>query len=201
MSRKTSTDADWIDPAEAGCRLLARVGSRDAALPLLAVASLAALLIEVTDEAAAAGQIEAAHGMGRAALLVDRPDLVRRLGADGVHLNRPGEIGDARAILDRGELIGAAAGRSRHDAMVAGEAGADYVLFGTPEAPPPDGIEALAEHIAWWAEIAVLPCAAAGRFDADDVRRLALAGADFILPAIDGDAVLLATLAAVLEDL
>jgi len=201
VRRAKPADGDWIDPAEAGCRLIVRATAGDTLAPLLSEPAVAAVLLEVSDEARLREQVAEAHGAGRAAFLVDRADLVRRLGADGVHLNRPGELARARAALDRGELVGVACGPTRHDAMVAGEAGADYVLFGTPEAPPPDGIEALAEHVAWWAEIAVLPCVAAGRFSADAVRILADAGADFILPAIDGDAPSLAALASMLDAL
>jgi thiamine-phosphate pyrophosphorylase len=113
-------------------------------------------------------------------------------------LNRPGEVAVARRQLDRGELVGAACGTTRHDAMVAGEDGADYVLFGSLTAPPAGGIDAFVDHVAWWAEVAVLPGVAAGRFTVADVERLVEAGADFILPATDGDAGLLAALATAL---
>lgn len=199
MRRNAPAEGDWIDPAEAGCRLLVRLAAGADAEPFARIDAVAGLLLEIADEPAAGPQVATAHRHGRAAFLVDRPELVRRLGAEGVLLNRPNELARARALLDQGELIGVACGGSRHDAMVAGEDGADYVLFGTPEAPPPDGIEALAELVAWWAEIAVLPCVAAGRFSAGEVERLALAGADFILPAVDGDAGRLAALAPPIE--
>jgi thiamine-phosphate pyrophosphorylase len=112
---------------------------------------------------------------------------VRPLGADGVLLNRPSEVAAARRVLDQEELIGAVVGGTRHDAMVAGEDGADYVLFGTPDTAPSGNLSALAEHVAWWSEVAVLPSVVAGRFTGDEVEALARAGADFILPATDGD--------------
>jgi thiamine-phosphate pyrophosphorylase len=191
-------DGNWIDPAEAGCRLIVQVGAASALEPLLGIDAVAALLLEVSDEAVAQQQVRTAHATGRAAFLVDRVDLVRPLGADGVFLHQPSEVAAARRVLDQGELIGAAVGATRHDAMVAGEDGADYVLFGTPGAAPSGGIAALAEHVAWWSEVAVLPAVVAGRFAVDEVRALARAGADFILPATDGDAEALEVLAAAL---
>lgn len=192
------TDGNWIDPAEIGCRLIVGLDAGTPIEPFLPVEAVAAFLIRVDDEAAARRQVQTAHAAGRAALLVDRVDLVRPLGADGVFLNRPAEVAAARQVLNRDELIGAAVGTTRHDAMVAGEDGADYVLFGTPGAPPAGGIEALAEHVAWWSEVAVLPSVAAGRFSADEVRALVAAGADFLLPATDGDGAALAGIAAAL---
>jgi thiamine-phosphate pyrophosphorylase len=61
--------------------------------------------------------------------------------------------------------------------MVAGEAGADYVLFGSLGEPPN---EQVAELVAWWSELFVLPCAAAARFLPATVQALVARGADFI---------------------
>jgi len=185
---------NWVDVADQGCRLLVACPAGLDPAPFLAIAAVAGLVLPGEP---GADTIDVVRAVGRAAFLVDRPDLVRALGADGVLLNRPGAVGPARLLLDQGELIGAAVGGTRHDAMVAGEDGADYVLFGTPGKTPADGIENLAAHVAWWTGIAVLPCVVAGRFTADDVRRLAAAGADFLLPDVD-DAAGLAALAAVL---
>lgn len=181
-------DGQWIDPQEVGCRLIVRLGAATDLEPILGHEAIVAFLIEVADEGVARQQVQTAHATGRAALLVDRVDLVRPLGADGVFCNRPSEVGMARRLLDQGELIGAAVGATRHDAMVAGEDGADYVLFGNPDAPPSGGIAALVEHVGWWSEVAVLPSIAAGRFTAEEVEALMAAGADFILPAMDSSA-------------
>jgi thiamine-phosphate pyrophosphorylase len=194
----TVDDGQWIDPEETRCRLIVEIGAGADLDPLFDIEAVAALLLRVTDEAAAREQVEAAHAAGRAAFLVDRVDLVQKLGADGVLLSQPSEVAAARDRLVRGELIGAVVGSTRHDAMVAGEDGADYVLFGILSAPPADGIAALAEHVAWWGEVAVLPSVVAGRFSADEVRELVAAGADFILPASDHDAQALGELARVL---
>jgi thiamine-phosphate pyrophosphorylase len=192
------TDGHWIEPGEVGCRLILRLDAGAMLEPYLGLDAVAAFLVEVSDEAVARRQVQTAHATGRAAFLIDRVDLVRPLGADGVFLNRPAEVAAARRVLDQEELIGAAVGSTRHDAMVAGEDGADYVLFGTPGAPPAGGIAALAEHVAWWSEVAVLPSVAAGRFTVDEALALVGAGADFLLPAADGDAAAIEDIAAAL---
>lgn len=184
---------NWVEATDQSCRLLVACPAGLDPAPFLAVAAVAGLVLPGEPEADRAAAAQAA---GRAAFLVDRPDRVRAVGADGVLIERPGEVAAARRLLDRGELIGAAVGSTRHDAMVAGEDGADYVLFGTPGKTPADGIENLAAHVTWWTEIAVLPCVVAGRFTLDDVRRLAAAGADFLLPDVDGAAELAALAAA-----
>jgi thiamine-phosphate pyrophosphorylase len=84
-------------------------------------------------------------------------------------------------LLGADALIGAACGRSRHDAMVAGEDGADYVTFG-------GDAETVAELCAWWAELFTLPCAADLRgTDGEGLAEMVAAGADFV--ALDEAAV------------
>jgi thiamine-phosphate pyrophosphorylase len=61
--------------------------------------------------------------------------------------------------------------------MVAGEAGADYVLFGSLATEPAAEIAAL---VRWWGELFVLPCAAAGRFSPASASAMAAGGADFL---------------------
>lgn len=184
---------NWVEATSQTCRLLAHCHGLEPEA-LLAIDAVAGLVLAGEPTALLVSEV---HAAGRAAFLVDRVDLVRPLGADGVLLNRPAEVARARQLLDHGELIGAVVGGTRHDAMVAGEDGADYVLFGTPGTIPAGGIEILAAHVTWWAEIAVLPCVVAGRLSPDDARRLVSAGADFLLPDVDG-ATELAALAAVL---
>ncbi len=184
---------NWVEAADASCRLLVTCPDGLDPGPFLAIPALAGLVLPGEPDA---DRIAGVRAAGRAAFLFDRPERVRAVGADGVLLGHPGEVAAARRLLDRDELIGAMVGSTRHDAMVAGEDGADYVLFGTPGRTPADGIENLAAHVTWWTEIAVLPCAVAGRFTPDDVRRLAAAGADFLLPDVDGAAELAALAAA-----
>jgi thiamine-phosphate pyrophosphorylase len=118
------------------------------------------------------------------ALLLDGlPDMVGRAGADGAHLTGIEALQGALGTLKPDRIAGVGGLRSRHDAMLAGEANADYVMFGepdrrgNPDKRPP--FEAVLERVEWWAELFQLPCigyAAA----ADEIRPLAEAGADFV---------------------
>jgi thiamine-phosphate pyrophosphorylase len=117
------------------------------------------------------------------ALLVDgRPEIVARAGADGAHLTGIEALRAALPTLRPGRIVGAGGLHSRHDAMLAGEADADYVMFGEPDHGESGGgpsLEALTERLTWWAELFQPPCVgyAAGK---DEVRALAEAGADFV---------------------
>ena len=86
----------------------------------------------------------------------------------------------AIATLKPDRIAGAGGLRSRHDAMLAGEAGADYVMFGEPDRsggrPPFDAIE---ERLDWWAELFEAPCVGYAA-SLDEVAPLAQAGADFV---------------------
>jgi len=105
-------------------------------------------------------------------LLNARHHLVAATGADGVHVQGP--VNGLRKKLPEGAILGAGCGHSRHEAMEAGEAGADYVSFG-PWAPE------AAEALAWWQMMMELPCVAAGGLGLDTVAAAKTAGADFIL--------------------
>jgi thiamine-phosphate pyrophosphorylase len=110
----------------------------------------------------------------------DLPTVAARGGADGVHAGRPADLTALRERLKGDRILGAGGLRSRHDAMEAGEAGVDYLLFGEPG---PDGgvppLDAVVERAGWWAEIFQTPCVAyAPAFDA--VPRLAATGAEFV---------------------
>ena len=122
-------------------------------------------------------EIAAAHDV---ALLVEGDArLAVRLGADGVHVGAA-EVGEAVESLKGERIVGAGALKLRDDAMEAGEAGADYVMFGEPNergfAPP---LEATLERVSWWAEIFEAPCVGYAAALAD-VAALAAAGADFV---------------------
>jgi len=115
------------------------------------------------------------------ALIVDnRPEIVARAGADGAHLSGVATFAAALALLKPGRIAGAGGLRSRHDAMLAGEAGADYVMFGEPDRNGRrPSFEQLQERLTWWAEIFEIPCVAyaAGK---DEVTPLSQTGADFL---------------------
>jgi thiamine-phosphate pyrophosphorylase len=117
---------------------------------------------------------------GAALLLDGHPQLAARAGADGTHLAGPDALKAALPLLKPGRIVGADGLHSRHDAMMAGEAGADYVMFGEPD---PSGhcpsLDALIDRVAWWAELFEIPCVAYAP-QLDDIEALAAAGADFI---------------------
>jgi thiamine-phosphate pyrophosphorylase len=116
-------------------------------------------------------------------ILNDRMDLAKASGADGVHLGQgDGDPREARALLGPGAQIGVTCHDSRHLAMEAGEAGADYVAFGaffptpTKEAthrPDPS-------ILSWWSRLFELPCVAIGGVTPANGGDLVEAGADFL---------------------
>ncbi|MHB1303853.1 MAG: thiamine phosphate synthase [Acidiphilium sp.] len=119
-------------------------------------------------------------------LLNDRADLAVETGCDGAHLGqddlvRAGGLRRARAILD-GLIFGVTCHASRHLAMEAAEAGADYVAFGafypTTTKEPPSMAEVSILH--WWSEVMEVPCVAIGGITAENAGPLVEAGADFL---------------------
>jgi thiamine-phosphate pyrophosphorylase len=118
---------------------------------------------------------------GAALLLDGHVELVARAGADGAHLTGIRAMEEALPSLKPDRIAGVGGLSTRHDSMQAGEAGADYVLFGEPDASgqrPSE--EAIAERLQWWAELFEPPCVgyAASR---DEAYAFAAAGADFVL--------------------
>jgi thiamine-phosphate pyrophosphorylase len=115
------------------------------------------------------------------ALLVDdRPEIVARAGADGAHLTGVTNLAAALALLKPERIAGAGGLRSRHDAMLAGEAGADYVMFGEPDRHGRrPSFENVHERLTWWAELFEIPCVAYAA-DQNEVGPLSRTGADFI---------------------
>lgn len=113
----------------------------------------------------------------------DSISLAKRLGADGVHLGQgDGVVADARAELGRDAQIGVTCHASRHLAMEAGEAGADYVAFGAffPSPTKPTEHRADLATLTWWQDIFEIPCVAIGGITPDNCRPLIEAGADFL---------------------
>ena len=107
--------------------------------------------------------------------------LVARAGADGAHLTGIEAMEEALPSLKPDRIIGVGGLATRHNSMAAGEAGADYVLFGEPDAGGQrPSVEAIAERLDWWAELFEPPCVgyAASR---EEAREFAAAGADFVL--------------------
>jgi thiamine-phosphate pyrophosphorylase len=113
----------------------------------------------------------------------DSMQLAKRLGADGVHLGQSdGDIREARALLGPSAQIGKTCHDSRHFAMEAGEAGADYVAFGAfyPTTTKPSHYRPLPSILTWWSTLFEIPCVAIGGITPENARPLVGAGADFI---------------------
>ncbi len=116
---------------------------------------------------------------GAAFVVAGDPRLALEAGADGAHVGGVGrELTAALKLLAPDHIVGAGGLPTRHDAMVAGESGAEYVLFGDWDAPL-EG-EALIERVQWWTEIFNAPCVALAK-SLSEARPLAEAGADFIM--------------------
>lgn len=116
-----------------------------------------------------------------AALVLDgQPEIAARAGADGAQLTGVEAFVGAVDSLRPARIAGCGGLASRDDAMAAGERGADYVMFGEPEASGRrPSFDAIVERIEWWAELFTIPCVgfAAG---SHEVGPLVAAGADFI---------------------
>jgi len=150
------------------------------------VAALQIRLKDQPDEVIAAAvdalsPIAAARGV--AVILNDRPDLVARLGCDGVHVGQDDvPYAEARRIVGGDRMVGVTCHDSRHLAMEAAEAGADYVAFGAffPTATKDPKTRAEPEILSIWQEVMEVPCVAIGGITVDTAREIAAAGADFI---------------------
>jgi thiamine-phosphate pyrophosphorylase len=153
---------------------------------VLDAGDIAAVLLnlEDTDERTLVNRAKAvatiAQRRGVPLLLDGRAEIAARADADGAHLSGIEALTAAIGALKPQRIAGAGGLKSRHDAMLAAESGADYVMFGEPDRnghrPP---FEAVIERVVWWAEVFEVPCVGyAG--DLDEVSALAQAGSDFI---------------------
>jgi thiamine-phosphate pyrophosphorylase len=159
-----------------------------ASLPgLLAGADIAAVLVRLktADQRGMISAIKvlapAIQNAGAALLLDGHVELVARSGADGAHLTGIAAFEEALPSLKPDRIAGVGGLATRHDSMTAGELGADYVLFGEPDARGQrPSMEAIAERLEWWAELFEPPCVgfAASR---EEAYAFAAAGADFVL--------------------
>jgi thiamine-phosphate pyrophosphorylase len=159
-----------------------------ASLPgLLADADVAAVLLrlQTTDQRSMISKVKtlapAIQNAGAALLLDGHVELVARAGADGAHLSGIAALEEALPTLKPDRIAGVGGLETRHDSMLAGELGVDYVLFGEPDAEGKrPSAEAIAERLDWWAELFEPPCIgyATSREEAYEFAR---AGADFVL--------------------
>ncbi len=167
-----------------------RVDDAPAFSPTLAAAltqgDVAAVLLRLSDadERTLINRAKAlcpvAQETGAALLLDGHADLVARAGADGAHLTGIAEFTAAIERLKPERIAGAGGLTTRHDAMIAAETGADYVMFGEPDqsgARP--SFDAIDERVTWWAQVFEIPCVAFAA-SADEIAPLVKAGAEFI---------------------
>jgi len=158
------------------------------ALPaLLGKADIAAVLLRLapSDPRSLTTRIKAVAQVAQnadAALLVEgHVDLVARGGADGAHLPGLAPMQEALPALKPDWIAGCGGLTTRHHAMSAGEAGADYVLFGEPDAKGQrPSADAIAERLEWWAELFEPPCVGYAA-SLEEAEQFAAAGADFVL--------------------
>jgi thiamine-phosphate pyrophosphorylase len=150
------------------------------------VAALQIRLKDVSDDIIAAA-VDAlspiAQARGVAVILNDRPDLAARLGCDGVHVGQSdASYAEARKLMGKDRMVGVTCHDSRHLAMEAAEAGADYVAFGAffPTATKEAPTQADPELLTIWQETMQVPCVAIGGITAQNAQGLAAAGADFL---------------------
>lgn len=118
-----------------------------------------------------------------AVLLNDRADLVAETGCDGVHVGQQDVTCEkARQLVGVERIVGVTCHGSRHLAMAAAEAGADYVAFGAfyPTATKVASTRAHTSILQWWSRTTTVPCAAIGGITMDNCRQVAKAGADFV---------------------
>jgi thiamine-phosphate pyrophosphorylase len=153
---------------------------------VLAAADVAAVLLRLPqgDERARIDHAKAlaptVQSKGAALLLHGHADLAVHAGADGAHLGGVEALTAALPMLKPAYIAGCGRLTTRHDAMLAGEAGADYVMFGEPDTTGRrPSFSAVAERVAWWAELFEIPCVGFAA-SLDEVEPLAAAGADFV---------------------
>ena len=121
--------------------------------------------------------------VGTAFIVNDSMGLAKRLGADGVHLGQQdGDVREARGLLGPQAQIGVTCHDSRHLAMEAGEAGADYVAFGAfyPTTTKPSDYRPAPSILSWWSALFEIPCVAIGGITPANGGPLVEAGADFL---------------------
>jgi thiamine-phosphate pyrophosphorylase len=170
------------DPAGLAASLASALAAADVAAVLLRLAPVDQRTM-ITRAKALTPVIQA----GGAAALLDSQsldghvELVARSGADGAHVTGIAAMEDALPTLKPDRIIGVGGLATRHDSMAAGEAGADYVLFGERDAKGQrPSTEAISERLQWWAELFEPPCIGFAE-SREEAREFVAAGADFVL--------------------
>jgi thiamine-phosphate pyrophosphorylase len=168
--------------------LVEDAASLTSSLPnLVATCDIAAVLLRLkaADQRGMIAKVKAiapvVQGAGAALLLDGLVELVARGGADGAHMSGIAALEEALPSLKPDRIAGVGGLTTRHDSMTAGELGADYVLFGEPDAQGKrPSTQAIAERLQWWAELFEPPCIGYAATP-EDVGTFVVAGADFIL--------------------
>lgn len=150
------------------------------------VACLQLRLKDVKDDviiAAVKALMPICHAHDVAFILNDRPDLAARLKCDGVHIG-PEDMpyDEARALMGPDATVGVTCKDSRHAAMEAAEAGADYVAFGAffPTTTKEATASVTPEIIEIWTETTMIPSVAIGGITVENCEPIVQAGADFL---------------------
>lgn len=164
-------------------------GFEDALAEALQAGEVAALQLRLKDHSVdeikrlAPPLIKLAQSMGVAVIFNDDPELAVALGCDGVHVGQ-GDVPAkaARAAIGPNRMLGVTCHDSRHLAMQAGEAGADYVAFGAfyPTKTKDAATRADPEILEWWSDLFEIPCVAIGGITVVNAAPLVKAGADFL---------------------
>ncbi|NIJ37015.1 thiamine-phosphate pyrophosphorylase [Sphingopyxis panaciterrae] len=185
MTQTTRTPCQLylISPLDVGGDFPARLEEAVTAAPVAAF-QFRVKDIEQHEAARLAEPLQAICAAHEVAFIVnDDVALAKRLGADGIHLGQDdGDPREARRILGPDAQIGVTCHGSRHLAMEAGDAGADYVAFGAFFPTTTKTVEHRAdpEILIWWQGMFELPCVAIGGITPDNAAGLVEAGADFI---------------------
>ncbi|HZK91502.1 MAG TPA: thiamine phosphate synthase [Stellaceae bacterium] len=168
-----------LDPHEFAPLLEAALAGGD-------VAAVQLRLKDAGDEAirtAAARLQPIVRERGVAFIMNDRPDLAAELDCDGVHVGEEDmPYAEARRLCGPDRIVGVTCGASRHRALVASEAGADYVAFGAffPSTTKVAKHHPSPEVLRDWSEMTVVPCCAIGGITQENCGPLVEAGADFL---------------------
>ncbi|HEY3919422.1 MAG TPA: thiamine phosphate synthase [Stellaceae bacterium] len=170
-----------FDPAAFAPKLEAALDAGD-------VASLQLRLKDVEDDVirrAADVLRPIAQARDVAFIMNDRPDLALTTGSDGVHVGQEdASYTEARRLLGPDKIVGVTCYNSRHLAIEAADAGADYVAFGGFFRSTTKDTRRIAgndpEILTWWSEIMTVPSCAIGGITPENCGTLVEAGVDFL---------------------
>lgn len=172
-----------VEPAAFAEQLKAALGAGDVACLQLRLKEGEQTASDNAFRRAAEAILPLCHEHDVALLINDRPDLAVKLGADGVHIGQQdAAYEEARRLLGPDRIIGVTCHNSRHLAMEAAEAGADYVAFGAfyPTTTKQPKFQAEPDLLAWWSELMEVPCVAIGGITVENCGPLVAAGTDFL---------------------